>query len=303
MSNDHARPGTDGGGRGRPLRIGRIEYTNAWPVFHHFDAAGLSVPAETVQDVPASLNRRLAGGDIDIAAISSFAYGLHADRYYLLPDLSVSARGRVQSILLFMKEPLERVVRGKIAVTTTSATSVALLKIIMERFYGGRPIYEEAEPSLERMLERADAALLIGDHAIRASWQPHGYRVLDLGDVWHLWTGRWMTFAVWAVRKETAEACPEAVAEIAAALVASKERSLRDLSPVVERAVERIGGTADYWRGYFGNLRYDFGSEQRAGLALYFRYARELGLIDREPHWAFLDGSGTLTSYESRVSP
>lgn len=303
MRNGHARPGKDGCGRNRPLRIGRIEYTNAWPVFHHFDTAGLSVAAELVEDMPASLNRRLAAGDIDLSAVSSFAYGLYADRYYLLPDLSVSARGRVQSILLFMKEPLERVIRGKIAVTTTSATSVVLLRIILERFYGGRPTYEEAEPSLECMLERADAALLIGDHAIRASWQPHGCQVMDLGSEWHRWTGRWMTFAVWAVRKETAEACPEAAAEIHAALVASKERALRDLSPVVERAVERIGGTADYWRGYFGNLHYDFGAEQLDGLALYFRYARELGLLDREPEWAFLEGTGTLTPYESRVSP
>jgi len=303
MVNGHERPERDGGEPIRPLRIGRIEYTNAWPVFHHFDADALGTAAETVEDMPASLNRRLADGDIDISAISSFAYAQQADRYYLLPDLSISVLGRVQSILLFMKAPLERVVRGRIAVTTTSASSVALLKIIMERFYGGRPTYEEAEPSLERMLERADAALLIGDHAIRASWQPHNCQVLDLGEEWHRWTGCWLTTAVWAVRKETAESRPDAVADIHAALIGSKERSLRDLAPVVKRAMERIGGTAGYWQGYFSRLCYDFGAEQRAGLALYFRYARELGLIGREPEWSFLDGSGTLTSYGSRVSP
>jgi len=303
MSN-HRKGSADGGsGRRRPIRVGIYPYTNCWPVFFHFDPASLRTPVEPVRDMPAALNRRLAAGEIDVAAISSFAYGQYADRFYLLPDLSVSALGRVKSILLFLKSPLERVLRGKIAVTTTSATSVALLRIIMEKFWGGSPTYEYAEPSLESMLERADAALLIGDHAIRASWRPSGCRVLDLGEVWHLWTGNWMTFAVWAVRRETADARPDAVAEICEALLASKERSLRDPAPLVERAVAEIGGTDAYWHGYFANLCYDFGQAQRAGLRLYFRFARELGLLppDFDPE-AATGGDAVFRPGESRVN-
>jgi len=303
MSN--RQQGTAGGkvGHRRPIRVGIYPYTNCWPVFYHFDPSSLRAAVEPVRDMPAALNRRLAAGEIDVAAISSFAYGQHADRFCLLPGLSVSALGRVNSILLFLKSPLDQVLRGRIAVTTTSATSVALLRIIMEKFWGGSPTYEYAEPSLEHMLERADAALLIGDHAIRASWQPHGCRVLDLGEVWHLWTGHWMTFAVWAVRRETAETRPEEVAEIYSALLASKERSLRDPVPLVERAVAEIGGEAAYWHGYFANLCYDFGQAQMKGLKLYFRFARELGLLDRDfdPE-ALADGMAVFKPGESRVN-
>lgn len=266
----------------RPIRIGRIDYTNVWPVFHHFDPSSLRHPAELVMEMPATLNRKLRAGEIDTAAISSFAYGISHDSYYMLPNLSVSALGRVQSILLFLKSPLEKVIHGKIALTTTSATSVNLLKIIMEKFYGGKPAYEDAEPSLEQMLENADAALLIGDHAIRASWQNHGYRVLDLGEVWNLWTGHWMTFALWAVRKEAADANPEAVAAFYEGLLESKRASARDLAPLIDKAMRHIGGTAAYWRNYFQNLCHDFGPDQRDGLLLYFQYARELGLMDEE---------------------
>lgn len=264
-----------------PIRIGRIDYTNVWPVFHHFDPSRLRAETELVYGMPAELNRKLRAGEIDVAAISSFAYGLSSEDYWLLPDLSVSAHGQVQSLLLFLKSPLEQARNGRIALTTTSATTVNLLKIVMRKFYGGSPVYETAEPCLDSMLEKADAALLIGDHAIKASWRDHGYRVLDLGDIWRLWTGSWMTFAVWAVRKDAARRNPEAIAEIYRELVASKRRSAADPEPLVGEAVRRVGGTPEYWRGYFRGLCHDFGPDQRAGLSLYFQYARELGLMDK----------------------
>ncbi|WP_276351621.1 menaquinone biosynthetic enzyme MqnA/MqnD family protein [Cohnella caldifontis] len=288
----------------RPLRIGRIDYANVWPVFHHFDPSSLRYPAELVPAMPAVLNRKLREGDIDLATISSFAYGVSSDAYYLLPNLSVSALGPVQSILLFMKSPLEKVVRGRIALTTTSATSVNLLKIIMKKFYGGDPVYEDAEPSLERMLESADAALLIGDHAIRASWSNPGYRVLDLGDVWHLWTGHWMTFALWAVRKETADARPEEVMSVYEGLLESKRRTASDVESLVHKGVRQIGGTPDYWRGYFRTLRHDFGPGQQAGLMQYFRYARELGLINGDVslnEWPYASSTGNPTQPQVKL--
>lgn len=275
----------------RPIRIGRIQYTNAWQVFHYFDPLSVPYPTEIAGDMPATLNRKLRAGEIDMAAISSHAYGLSSSAYYLLPDLSVSANGRVQSILLFMKSPLEQVIRGKIALTTTSATSVNLLKIIIGKFYGGNPSYMDAEPSLEKMLADADAALLIGDHAIRASWMNHGYEVLDLAEIWKMWTGKWMTFALWAVRRETAQRHPEAVRSIYENLLSAKRRAQREPEPIIAQALRQIGGTADYWRGYFGNLCHDFGPAQQEGLTLYFQYARELGLMDENVKLAELPHS------------
>lgn len=266
-----------------PIRFGRIDYTNVWPVFHRFQPERLAHAPQMVQGMPADLNRQLREGRIDMAAISSFAYGLNSEDYLLLPDLSVSAHGPVQSILLFLKSPLEAVLDGgRIAMTTTSATSVNLLKILLEKFHGGHPVYETAEPELDVMLETADAALLIGDHAIRASWRSHGYEVIDLSESWYRFTGNWMTFAVWAVRKETAAARGGEVAEIYEALIDSKERSRRDMAPVVRHALSVMGGTEAYWRGYFAGLAHDLGPGQREGLSLFFRYARELGCLEQD---------------------
>jgi chorismate dehydratase len=266
----------------RPLRVGRIDYTNVWPVTHFFDPEHLEHPVEQIWDMPAVLNRRLREGTIDLSGISSFAYGESSKDYYLLPDLSVSSHGAVKSVLLFLKSPLEKVIQGRIAVSSTSATSVNLLKIIIGKFMEGRPVYQQAEPSLADMLEHADAALLIGDHAIRASWSNPGYEVLDMGELWHRYTGHWMTFAVWAVRRDAADRHPEQVRSVYERLLESKRLCKQDPASIVNKAVQQIGGTPQYWREYFANLNHDFGPGHKAGLELYFRYARDLGLIDEE---------------------
>jgi chorismate dehydratase len=262
--------------------IGKISYTNSWPVFHNFHPSSLSFPAEMVSEVPAILNQGMAYGSIHVGALSSFAYAAASDRLLLLPDLSVSADGPVKSILLFSRMPVQSIGSGRIAVTNTSATSVNLLKILMDKAIGATPEYISVPPDLNEMMDQADACLLIGDHAIRASWQDQGYYVTDLGELWKEWTGLSMTFAVWAVNRRAALRNPEAIAEIAEAFAVSKRRGLRELAPITHEARCTIGGTASYWNDYFRNLCYDFGERQQEGLNLYFRYAYEMGLLPQE---------------------
>ncbi|ANE47972.1 ABC transporter substrate-binding protein [Paenibacillus swuensis] len=264
-----------------PIRIGRIQYTNAWPIFYHLQQETSGERIELISKVPSELNHSLSEGLLDVSAISSFAYGLNDERYVLLPDLSVSSNGKVGSIFLFMKKSLNEVRNGSIAFTTASATSVNLLRIIMEKFLGGKPRYITAAPDLESMLKEADAALLIGDDAIRAAWSEHPYEVMDLGQAWKEHTGLGMTFAVWAVRRAYAEDRPETVRAIYEAFQRSKQRSMADLGPVTKEACLRIGGTENFWNRYFSGLNYDFGQSQWNGLQLYFEYAKELGLIQR----------------------
>ncbi|WP_342774515.1 menaquinone biosynthesis protein [Paenibacillus piri] len=266
----------------KPVRIGRIDFTNVWPFFYYFPLERFQGEVEIITQVPTQLNAAMAEGRIDIGPISSFSYGEHVDEYLLLPDMSVSAHKQVQSILLFHRRPLEELSGASIALPTTSATSVNLLKIIMRRFYDAEPEYHYAAPVLKDMLKSADAALLIGDHAIRESWTDTGLMVTDLAAEWNRLTGHWMSFAVCAIRKQTVQAHPELVRRIYQAFMDSKKASLADIPSMVKDAQAAIGGTDSYWRHYFSSLIYDFGPEQQAGLSLYFRYAWELGFLKSE---------------------
>lgn len=265
----------------RKIRIGQINYTNVWPIFHHFPKHKFSHKVEWISQVPAKLNSAMQRGDVDMGPISSFAFGQANDRYILLPDLSVSAFGQVNSILLFHKQPLEQLRNATIALPTTSATSVHLLKIILQQFYDASPDYFYAAPNLDKMLQHADAALLIGDDAIKTKWRTSNLRVTDLGELWRHWTGCWMTFAVWAIRKETAQGQPKAVQKILAAFLETKRQGLNHLHEIVQEAIRVVGGTETYWHHYFTTLNYDFGAEQQAGLKLYYRYARQFGYIKK----------------------
>ncbi|WP_052487121.1 menaquinone biosynthetic enzyme MqnA/MqnD family protein [Gordoniibacillus kamchatkensis] len=263
------------------IRIGKIKFTNVWPLFYYFplQRPEFHNKVSFEEQVPTQLNRAIAEGSIDMGPISSFEYGANFRDYLLYPDMSVSAHGTVRSLLLFHREPLDKVANGSVSLPTTSATTVNLLKIILEKFYGGKPAYTYAAPSLGDMMNQTDAALLIGDDAIRASWEKHGYLVTDLGEEWLRQTGKWMSFAVWAVRKQTVERYPELVKRVFDGFMESKSKSLADPSGMIGEAVAAIGGEESYWRTYFGGLCYDFGRVQWEGLQLYYDYAWEMGFL------------------------
>jgi chorismate dehydratase len=266
----------------QPIRIGQINFANVWPIFHHFPKEQFLNEIEFITQVPTSLNLAMAKSEIDMGPISSFAYGKDFEKYVLFPDLSVSAFGAVQSILLFHQQPIANLGQGTIALPTTSATSVNLLKILLAKFNGIHPQYQYAAPSLNDMMEHAEAALLIGDDAIKAQWSNPSYKVTDLGEMWRRATGQWMSFAVWAVRKQVAQEQPELVARIYRAFIYSKQQSLKNLKPLVTDAQNAIGGNEAYWQRYFTQLNYEFGPKQWEGLQLYYDYAFELGLLEHK---------------------
>lgn len=276
-------------GMNRPITIGRIDYANAWPLFHQFEERSDWKSFEVIKRVPSELNRMLQAGDLDVSAISSFSYGQNANDYVLLPELSVGSVGHVNSILLFMKEPMASRRPKRISVTTTSATSVNLLKILMAMHFDCEPEYVTAEPDLGKMLETSDAALIIGDTAIQASWLDHGLHVIDLGQLWNEWTGLGMTYAVVAARKEAALAAPEAVQAVYKALNASKQYNKTHLRPLIEQACKQLEGESTYWEMYFHSLQYDFGSKLQEGLKLYFDYSKQLGLLKNDVELTFFE--------------
>jgi chorismate dehydratase len=115
------------------IRIGRINYTNVWPIYYYFPDLVPKDEFEIIHQVPTGLNKAMAAGEVDMGPISSFAYGESFEQYMLYPDLSVSAFGTVNSLLLFHKKPLSELANGSIMLPTTSATTVNLLKIILQR--------------------------------------------------------------------------------------------------------------------------------------------------------------------------
>lgn len=263
----------------KSLKIGQILYTNVLPVYFYFEQERFEDRIEFIRQVPAQLNAAMAQGEIDLGPISSFSYAEHASEYVALADLSVSAKGRVGSLFLFSKKPIEQLNGSRIALTNTSATTVNLLKIVLHKFYEYEISYVTQEPVLEEMLQEADAALLIGDDAIDAKRRGGDLHVYDLGELWHQFTGYSMTFAIWAVRKAVLVEHGSLLADVHASFLASKEKTRQHTGPLIDYVLAHFGGDREEWTRYFQGLQHDFGDEQRIGLEYYYRCAAELGLL------------------------
>ncbi|MEK4564857.1 menaquinone biosynthesis protein [Alkalihalobacillus sp. FSL R5-0424] len=268
------------------LRIGEIEYANIQPFFDKLDRKGLSEKGfQLITDVPSQVNRRLAEGAVDLAGISSFSFAQHADEYTMLPDLSVSSKGEVRSLYLFSKVPIEQLDAKRVALTASSATTVHLLKIILRSFYELHVQYETMKPDLSVMLTTHDAALLIGDDAIRAARTNTTLYQYDLGTLWYEHTGLPMSYAVFAVRNEVLSTHSDELDTIYQAFVQSKILSHHnDYKDLSNRFVLKQGGTFDFWQSYFQNLWYHFNEENKRGLLYYYKLAYEYGFLSKSIH-------------------
>jgi chorismate dehydratase len=267
------------------MNIGEISYTNIIPLYYYLDRERLKVNGVTITDaVPSRINRLMEEQKVDIGGISSFSFGKNADRYSLIPDLSVSSFGKVNSIFLFSKYKIEDLNGKKIALTSSSETSVALLKIILQQFYRIEAFFKTETPNLEMMMEQYDACLLIGDDAITSKRKSGSYFVYDLGEIWYKETGLPMTFAVMAYRKEMETEKKDLLSYVGKSMTESKERCLREhFAPVIERVIREHGGTFAFWQSYFNGLNYGFNGEHEKGLNVYFQLAKECGLLHTIP--------------------
>lgn len=268
------------------VRLGVIDYLNVRPVYDWIlrrQASHAPLPGiQTVAGVPAEMNRALAEGAIDCSNVSSFAFGAHADEWVLLPGLSVAARGRVESVLLFSRHADWRALDGRpVAVTSHSATSVELVRVLCQQRYGVQPRFETAAPDLRGMLREHDAALLIGDvalaeyHAARAGGAAGAEAgrpfVFDLAAEWHSWTGLPFVFAVWAARADRLAAVRgSGVVEL---LHASTQRGLSRLEAIAQDYAPRLGLTTGACLDYLRLLDYRLTPEDLLGLRAFLELA------------------------------
>ena len=162
----------------------------------------------------------LAEGAIDVALPSSIAFARHATQWVLLPSVSISSAGAVDSVQLFARGPRSDL--RHLEVTAKSATSVCLLRVLCEA-WGIEPRISVRRSAADDSAEDADGLLLIGDEALSVLQAQTFARHYDLGEEWFNLTGLPMVFAVCAARREFAAARPAAAAAVGAALLASRD--------------------------------------------------------------------------------
>ena len=242
--------------------------------------------------LPSACAQALAAGTADIGIIPAAAYA-QIPALQVLPGVAIASRRPVRSILLVSKVPVEKI--RTIALDTSSMTSVALTKILFEKWLGGGRTFAPMAPDIDRMLADHDAALLIGDPALQVDRSR--YLTLDLAEEWIRYTGKPFVFAFWAVRGEALrEAVPSP--DLAAVFQNSRDHGLEpaNLQQIAHEWAPRIGLRESEVRDYLTeNIHYELDPGCLEGLQLFYRYAAEIGALPHAPEMCFLVAAKAAT--------
>lgn len=281
------------------LRISIVEYLNTAPLVWGFTEGPLSGKYDLSFALPSKCADALRVGDVDIAIIPAIEYQ-RIDGLVALPGIAVAAKGEVRSILVVSKKPIENI--KTLALDTSSRSSAALVRLLASESWHVAPEFIDAEPDAPAMLARADAALVIGDPALRIAVKMDylfgkkpkegaccqgdsselpvpGFPALFVYDVafqWREMTGKPCVLAIWAGPKE------KITAEIVADFQASKQFGLDHLSDIAEAASVKLDLPPQTLETYLSeNINFSLDEENLAGLTLYFEKCARAGITPR----------------------
>jgi chorismate dehydratase len=276
----------------RRLRISAISYLNTAPLMWDFEHAGAGCNFDISYTLPSGCARALQAGTADIGIIPAAAYA-EIPGLQVLPGVAIASRRAVRSILLVSKVPVEKI--QTIALDTSSMTSVALAKILFEKWLGGGRTFTNMSPDIEQMLATNDAGLLIGDPALRVDRSR--YLTLDLAEEWIRCTGKPFVFAFWAVRSDALrEASPSL--DLAQVFQDSRDHGLTpaSLNQIAREWAPRLNLREDDVRSYLTeSIHYDLDPGCIEGLQLFYRYATEIGALPAAPEMSFLSAANAAT--------
>ena len=245
------------------LRISAVSFLNTTPLVWGLTKGPLQGRAEVWFEVPSACAASVAGGVADLGIIPVIE--MARQRLSSVPGLGIASDGAVRSIFVISRVPAQEI--RSLALDTSSRTSVALARVILERKYGVVPRTIACPPHLEKMLTLADAALVIGDPALRLAPQQEGYFTYDLGKEWTELTDLPMVYAMWA-----GPGAAEATELMHDSYAYGKER----IAEIVEGEAEPRGISVALAREYLTkHIVFELGERHMRGLELYLSMAMD----------------------------
>ncbi|HLW78314.1 MAG TPA: menaquinone biosynthesis protein [Terriglobia bacterium] len=258
-------------------RISVVQYLNTvpliWGMLHGEQRGKFDLDFTT----PARCADAVRQGRADVGIIPSIEYP-RLDRAEIVAGVSIAAKGKVRSVLLLSNTPVEKI--NTVALDNSSRTSIALVTILLREFYGRDFESFPFAPDPDAMLERADAALVIGDPAL--TYQGRPATVLDLGEEWRKFTGLPFVFALWVGRAEAK------LSRWRGDFTGSRDYGLAQVDEIARQHASRYGLSPEEVKVYLTeNIDYTLDEENVKGLDLFYRLAHQYGMIAAESELRF----------------
>jgi chorismate dehydratase len=250
-------------------RLAASSYLNTAPLIWSFQHGSRRELVRLVTDTaPARCADLLAHGEVEAALVPIIEYQRMAD-VLVVPNVCVGSHSAVRSVVLISKyEDLKNV--RSVALDDSSRTSQALVKIIFREFVGSEPKWELGA---QLMMERSDAALVIGDPAMKIS--PKGFHVFDLASLWRRFTDTGFVFAMWMARASSIDAVSKLD------FAGARDEGLEQIEKIISQYENDLPLPRQEIRKYLtDNITFHVDESLAKGMLLYFELAQKHGLIE-----------------------
>jgi len=256
------------------IKLGSVSFINAKPLTYAIENNLVDHEFDLIQTPPSELSRKLYNKEIDIGLIP-VAEVLKRKQYTIVPDISISSVGKVDSVIILAKQDIKEI--KTIAVDRRSQSSTGLLRIVFEIFYGIQPTYVAKNIDKADMLDGVDGAMMIGDSGLRQCYSnENSYKVYDLGEMWTDETGLPFVYAVFAVNQNVI------LGHNLDALIESKKYGLGIIDKIAEIESTKLGIDYEICFKYLTDrIKYGLGDEEIKGMIRYSELLSELDQAEK----------------------
>jgi len=258
-------------------RVSVVQYLNTAPLIWGMLRGEQQDKYELSLVTPAACAEAVREKKADIGIVPSIEYQ-RIDRARILAGISIASKGEVKSVLLLSKLPVEKI--SSIATDNTSRSSAALLRILFRKFYRRSVSITPAAPKPADMLKRADAALVIGDPAL--TYDGEVPEVYDLAAEWKRFTGLPFVFALWVGHEDAM------LGKLRKDFEQSRDYGLAHVDEIAAEYAGKLNLQIPALKVYLTeNIDYSLDEENRKGLRLFYKLAREVGIVPVEKDLEF----------------
>ena len=258
------------------INLGAAPFLNMRPLVYPLEKGVVEHGFNIMYFDPFLLSENLSEGVVDVAPVPSVEF-LRTGDYCILPDISISSFGKVDSVVLKARKKITEI--KSVSVDSRSRSSTALLRIVLELFLGLKPEYVKREPG-NGFLKGVDAGMLIGNAGLQARYLPAEKSpfTYDLGELWTRETSLPFVYAVMAVRKGD-----DATAEGCGCLVSARERGAELIPEIVDIESRKLGLSREHCTTYLKErIKYDLDGPKIDGLVKYRDLLFELKEIEEK---------------------
>jgi chorismate dehydratase len=255
----------------QPVKLAASSYLNSAPLIWSFVNGSMQDRVGFTEAVPARCADMLAKGEVEVALVPVIEYQ-RANDVTLVPEVCVGSKGEVRSVLLVSRKQHLESIRS-VALDESSRTSATLVKIIFREFLRRDAEWTTRSPDLDEMLERNDAALIIGDPAM--VFARGNLRIWDMASLWRNYTGLGFVFAMWMLNNSAMDHVR--TIDFAAA----RDEGVENKREIISEYQKLLGLSRESLQDYLdNNICFRLDNQMQQGLNLYYELAHKNGLIE-----------------------